>query len=470
MNNPSAEVGLIGLGTMGAALALNIADNDYTIAVFNRTISITEQFIKESDKQASKLIPAFSLEEFVAAIKPPRRILLMVPAGQIVDDQIAALEPLLDKDDIIIDCGNANYNDTNRRNQEAMKKDWRFLGIGVSGGEEGARNGPSIMVGGDCELWNQVKQILFDISAKHTDGTPCAAWLGEAGAGHFVKMIHNGIEYADMQMIAEVYGILRNGHGWSTSHIAEQFSKWNEGALQSYLIEITAIVAAADDTLDSGPLLDVILDAAGQKGTGRWTAIEAQHLGTSVPVIEAAVAARNLSAQIETRKTGEATFACPSKSVGESPDLVGLENALIAGKILCYAQGFELLGAGAKSFQWKIPMAEIARIWRAGCIIRSAMLDDMASALERSDTGLIFDQEFTSILMNTRDDLRSVVSNAFSHGLPVPALSSGLSWFDQICSARSTANLIQGQRDYFGLHGFKRLDREGDFHGPWASD
>ena len=463
-----SDIGLIGLGTMGAALALNIAENGFETAVFNRTASVTESFKQEAGDLADRIIPTFTLEELVASLSIPRKIILMVPAGPIVDSQIAALEPLLDEGDIIIDCGNANYHDTNRRMEEAKDKAWRFLGVGVSGGEEGARHGPSIMAGGPKSAWAEVESVFMAISAKHTDGSPCAAWLGEAGAGHFVKMVHNGIEYADMQMIAEIYGLLRDGHGWSPVEVGNLFERFNEGILKSYLVEISAKVALAKDPLSDKPLLNIILDKAGQKGTGRWTVVESQHLATPVPVIEAAVGARNMSARKELREKGEARFGNSKLPLENPADEAMLEQALIAGKVLCYSQGFEMLTKASDEFGWHMPLAEIARIWRQGCIIRSAMLDDMAAACERGIDLLVFDDFFARLMEENTQALRQVVAGSIGQGHPVPALSAGLAWFDQLRSARSTADLIQGQRDFFGLHSFKRVDREGDFHGPWA--
>ena len=460
-----ARIGLIGLGTMGAALASNIAEKGFDIAVFNRTTQVTRDFAAGAGDLAPRITPTETLEAFVASLARPRAIILMVPAGQAVDDQIDALRPLLDGDDLIIDCGNALYSDTQRRVDDDRGP---FLGVGVSGGEEGARNGPSIMGGGAQAHWDRVADIMTAIAAKH-ESDACAALMGPGGAGHFVKMVHNGIEYADMQMIAEVYGILRDGHGMAAEAIAEVFERWNEGPLESYLIEISGKVARAEDAATGKPLLSVIVDAAGQKGTGRWTAIESQHRLAPVPAIEAAVVARNLSSRREERARGQEIFgAAPERFDGL--DHATLEGALIAGKVLCYAQGFEMLSAAVRDFGWDLPMARIAQIWRQGCIIRSAMLDDMSSALANEPgTNLMFTERFSGILKENHAALRQVVAQAALNGHPLPALSSGLAYFDAMRTARGTANMVQAQRDFFGLHGFEHVDGKTGQHGPWAT-
>ena len=462
-----AQIGLVGLGTMGAALALNIAEKGYRIAVWNRTQAVTERFMADAGPLAENLHPTETLEDLVAALKPPRSIILMVPAGPVVDAQITALRLLLGPDDLIIDAGNANFHDTERRSADAKDAGVPFLGIGVSGGEEGARHGPSIMGGGAQAAWDRVGPILTAIAARY-DGVPCATWMGEGGAGHFVKMVHNGIEYADMQMIAEAYGAMRDGMGMTAQAIGRVFAGWDKGVLRSYLTEISGKVALARDPATGAAMLDVILDAAGQKGTGRWTAIEAQHLAAPVPVIEAAVMARNVSARLEDRHRGEAMFAASDERLA-GIGLSDLEGALIAGKILCYAQGFEMLTAASQEKGWSVPMPEVARVWRAGCIIRSDMLNDMATALtEDAGRNLIFSPYFADLLRKHLPALRRVVVQCLSVGLPVPALSAGLNWFDMMRRARGTANMIQAQRDFFGAHGFARIDGQPGTHGPWA--
>ena len=462
-----AQIGLIGLGTMGAMLALNIAEKGFRIAVWNRTTAVTHQFKAEAGDLAGQIVATDTLADFVAAIKPPRSIILMVPAGPVVDDQIAALKGLLGPDDLIIDAGNANFHDTNRRS--AAASGYRFLGMGVSGGEEGARHGPSIMGGGDKADWDRVAPVLQAISAKY-QGNPCATWMGRGGAGHFVKAVHNGIEYADMQMIAEIYGVMRDGLGMSAAAIGDVFEAWNKGPLQSYLIEISAAVSKAVD--GDRPMLDVILDKAGQKGTGRWTVIEAQQLSAPIPVIEAAVMARNVSARLSERMAGQALFgAAPVALPKGALTVAALEQAMIAGKILCYAQGFALIVAASREFGWDLPLPAIARVWREGCIIRSSMLNDMATALEQDPgRGLMLAPFFADHLRTASGGLRQVVSVGAAQGLPLPALSAGLAWFDMMRTGRGTANMIQAQRDFFGAHGFERLDRPGqnDLHGPWG--
>ncbi len=461
-----AQIGLIGLGTMGAALALNIADNGFDIAVWNRTAAKTDDFVADAGPLATRITATRTLEELVSSLAQPRAIILMVPAGDIVDKQIAALRPLLAPDDLIIDAGNALFHDTNRR---AAAGDGPFLGIGVSGGEEGARFGPSIMGGGDRAHWDRVAPILEAIAASY-GGQPCATWLGDAGAGHFVKAVHNGIEYADMQMIAEVYGVMRDGFGMAAAEIGDVFENWNQGPLESYLIGISGKVAAATDTATGRPMLDMIVDAAGQKGTGRWTAIEAQHLATPIPAIEAAVVARNLSSRRDERALGEKLFGAAPQPISRGEiTLDQLEQALIAGKILCYAQGFEMIRGAQEAFGWALPLPEIAKVWRAGCIIRSAMLNDMARALaDPSAQNLMFADGFADQLRGTHAALRHVVAVGSLHGIAMPALSSGLAYFDAMRTARGTANMIQGQRDYFGRHGFERMDGGSDKHGPWV--
>jgi 6-phosphogluconate dehydrogenase len=468
-----AEIGLIGLGTMGSNLALNIAEKGHRIAVFNRTVSRVDDFKANAGGLADRIVPCHSLAELAAAIRPPRPVIIMVLAGKPVDEQIAALRGELEANDIVIDAGNANFHDTVRRFHELEGSGLTFIGMGVSGGEEGARNGPSIMVGGTEESWKRVEGVLTAISAKFR-GEPCAAWLGPDGAGHFVKTIHNGIEYADMQMIAEIYGVLRDGLGMAAKEIAPVFAEWNQGRLNSYLIEITANVLAADDPKTGRPVVDVILDRAGQKGTGKWSVIEAQQLGIPATAIEAAVAARVLSSLKDERIAAEKAYgALAVDRIGGDRDalLKDLELALFAGKIAAYAQGFAVMAGASKEFGWSLPMPTIAKIWRAGCIIRSAMLDTMAEAFASggAEKNLLMAPAFVALMRQAHPSLRRVVARAAEAGLPAPALSSALGYFDAYRQGRGTSNLIQAQRDFFGAHGFERIDDKGAFHGPWGS-
>lgn len=465
-----AEIGLIGLGVMGANLALNIAEKGNRIAVFNRTPEKTDAFYAEAGELAEKIIPCHTMEEFVAAIRPPRPVIIMIKAGEPVDQQIEALRGQLADNDIIIDAGNANFRDTVRRFNGLEDSGLTFIGMGVSGGEEGARHGPSIMVGGTPESYARVEKVLTSIAAKFDD-EPCCAWLGNDGAGHFVKTIHNGIEYADMQMIAEIYGILRDGGGLSSKEIGGIFGDWNKGRLNSYLIEITEKVLLADDPLGDGPMVDMILDKAGQKGTGKWSVIEAQQMGVPATAIEAAVAARILSSMKDQREKAEAAFGAKSAKASVDAALKDdLELALFASKIAAYAQGFAVMAEASREFSWNLPMPTIAKIWRAGCIIRSQFLDEITSAFTADPdvSNLIMTPAFSAMVKESVPALRRVVALAVTNGLPVPALASALTYFDAYMQSRGTANLIQAQRDFFGAHGFERLDGKASSHGPWG--
>ena len=393
-------------------------------------------------------------------------------AGKPVDEQIALLRPVLAERDIIIDAGNANFRDTVRRFAELSGSGLTFIGMGISGGEEGARHGPSIMVGGTRNSYARVESVLTAIAAKY-ENDPCCAWLGEGGAGHFVKTIHNGIEYADMQMIAEIYGVLRDGLGMAPKAIGQVFGQWNKGRLNSYLIEITAEVLAADDPQTGKPVVEIILDRAGQKGTGRWSVIEAQTIGIPATAIEAAVAARALSAMKDERVAAEKAYGGGARRINSSADALrgDLELALFAGKIAAYAQGFAVMAGASKEFGWGLPLATIAKIWRAGCIIRSQFLGTIAAAFGDSATApnLLMVPAFTDMMKEAHPALRRVVARAAEAGLPMPALSSALAYFDAYRQSRGTSNLIQAQRDFFGAHGFERIDADGAHHGPWGS-
>ncbi|MGQ0483959.1 MAG: NADP-dependent phosphogluconate dehydrogenase [Hyphomicrobiales bacterium] len=467
-----AEIGLIGLGVMGANLALNIAGKGFRIAVFNRTVARTREFQAGAGDLAHRIVPCETLPALAAAIRPPRPIVLLIEAGNAVDEQVALLRPHLAPGDIVIDSGNANFRDTQRRFSELQNSGLDFIGMGISGGEEGARHGPSIMVGGTAESYARVENVFTAIAAKYK-GEPCSAWLGPQGAGHFVKTVHNGIEYADMQMIAEIYGILRDGLELAPAAMSAIFARWNEGALQSYLIEITAKVLAATDPGTGRPVVDVILDRAGQKGTGRWSVIEAGMLGVPATAMEAAVAARSLSAMKPERQRAEAAYRIPPspmKVKDREAMIADLEGALLAGKIAAYAQGFAVMDAASREFGWNLPLATIAKIWRAGCIIRSQFLGEIASAFAASGPvpNLLLAPPFVDLMRQSHGSLRTVVARAAESGIAVPALSAALSYFDAYRQCRGTANLIQAQRDFFGAHGFERVDAKGQHHGPWG--
>ena len=468
-----ADIGLIGLAVMGRNLVLNMAENGYRVAVYNRTHERTESLLADAGPLADRLIGCRTLEELVSAIRPPRPVVLMVQAGGPVDEQIAALRPLMESGDIIMDCGNANYHDTVRRFGELENSGLVYMGTGVSGGEEGARYGPAIMAGGTPEGYARVEEILTKISAKY-QGEPCAAYMGLDGAGHFVKTIHNGIEYADMQMIAEIYMIMRRALRLSPPEMSDIFGGWNQGPLESYLIEITAEILKTFDPETGQPMVDVILDRAGQKGTGRWAAIEALDLGIPATTLEGAVAARALSSFKDQRLDAEKLYPLdlsPPQINDRNAAIDGLENALLAGKICAYAQGFAIMAAASDRSNWSVPLNSVARIWRAGCIIRSRFLNVISEAYDANPdlSNLLVEPSFVAMMSDSHGDLRSVVALAAEAGIPVPSLSSALAYFDSFRTGRLPADLIQAQRDFFGAHGFERTDREGDgFHGPWG--
>ena len=462
-----ARIGIIGMGTMGAAISLNMAEKGFGVAIYNRHADATRDVVARAGNLSKQLTPCESLEDLVRNLETPRAVLLMIKAGAPVDSVIESLLPHLEKGDLIIDAGNANFNNTRRRTGRLEAEGINFLGVGVSGGEEGARHGPSIMVGGSHKAYSHVSDIISSIAAKF-QGDPCADWLGTDGAGHFVKTVHNGIEYADMQLIAEAYGLLK-ADGRSMSDMAALFQHWNSGRLQSYLIEITSEILKSVDPDTGAPVLDVILDQAGQKGTGRWTVIEALKMGQSATTIESAVAVRSWSAARDIRLAAEVVFA-PEPSAAPVLD-ADLESALLAARIITYGQGMALLSAASENFDWSLDLARIAEIWRAGCIIRSALLDDISSSIRDGlpEGQLILAPAFADALANEVPALRRVTVAAMKSGQPVPVMAAALSYFDTIRRARGTADLIQAQRDYFGRHGFQRTDREGNgFHGPWV--
>ena len=466
-----ANMGLIGTGTMGSALALNIAENGYDIAIWNLDLSAVDSLIASAGDLAPRLARCDNIINLVHNLAAPRAIILLVPAGKAVDSCIDELLPLLSPGDTIIDGGNSDFRDTIERTKRLEEVGLAYLGIGVSGGAEGARRGPSMMAGGTRANYAAVEPVLAAIAAKY-HGDPCIAHLGPDGAGHFVKTVHNGIEYADMQMIAEVYGLLRDGKGLSAGEGASFFDRWNHGVLESYLIGVTAEVLAAKDPQTGAEIVDLIIDKAGQKGTGRWTVIEAIRMGQSASIIEAAVGARVLSSEKTTREIAAALLVPAGIDTIVTFSEQDLESALIVGRVLAYAQGFRILNAASEEFNWDLDFARIAEIWRAGCIIRSAMLDDIADAF-RTDLPngrLVLSEHFIEVLTQNVAGLRRVVAAAALRGLPVPALAAALSWFDTLRQARGTTDLIQAQRDFFGAHSFERVDVEGNHHGPWFSD
>ncbi len=464
----ASDIGLIGLAVMGQNLVLNMADHGYTVTVYNRTTETMTEFI-EGPARDTTVLGSETIEALVDSLERPRRVMLMVKAGAAVDAVIESLVPLLDEGDIIIDGGNSEFTDTIRRARELEDRGLRFIGTGVSGGEEGARNGPSIMPGGTEAAWPFVKDIFQDIAAKVADGTPCCDWVGSDGAGHYVKMVHNGIEYGDMQVIAEAYALMK-ASGMTHEEMAEAFHRWGEGVLDSFLVDITAdILAFRDD--DGEVVLEQILDAAGQKGTGKWTAINSLQLGQPVTLVAEAVYARIVSALKDQRVEAAPLLEGPSQSI-DGVSLADIESAMYCSKIVSYAQGFLLLSAAAAEYDWNLDYGRIASLWREGCIIRAAFLDDITAAFDRDRdlTSLLIDGFFSSAIAEHQEGWRRVIQTAVANGIPVPAYSSALAFYDAYRSERLPANMIQAQRDYFGAHTYERIDRpRGEhFHTNWT--
>lgn len=466
-----ANIGLIGLAVMGQNLVLNMHDHGFKVAVYNRTTSKVDDFLLDAAKGTS-IVGAYSLEELVDQLEPPRKVMLMVKAGEVVDHYIDMLLPLLAPGDIVIDGGNSLYSDTNRRTAYLKEKGILFIGTGVSGGEEGARHGPSIMPGGNKEAWAAVKPIFQAISAR-VDGAPCCQWVGDNGSGHYVKMVHNGIEYGDMQLICEAYQLLREGLGLGVDEIHSIFAEWNTGVLDSYLVEITAQILAYKDENDQ-PLLDSILDTAGQKGTGKWTGINALEMGIPLTLIAESVFARCLSAQKEARvKAAKRLPKQPGSFTGDQQKMItAIHDALYASKIISYTQGFQLMSEAAEEYGWSLNYGDIALMWRGGCIIRSQFLGNIKQAYDADPQleNLLLADYFAEAMRRADSGWRKAVMLAIELNVPTPAFSSALAYFDGYRTARLPANLLQAQRDYFGAHTYERIDRpRGEFfHTDWT--
>ena len=471
-NNELAQIGVVGLAVMGSNIARNFAHKGHTVAVYNRSPEKTRTLIAEHGDEGS-FIPSETIEEFVASLERPRRALIMVQAGAATDAVIDQLADVMEPGDIIIDGGNSLYTDTIRREKAIRARGLHYVGTGISGGEEGALTGPSIMPGGTKESYESLGPLLESISA-HVDGVPCCTHISSDGAGHFVKMVHNGIEYADMQVIGEAYHLLREAAGLTPAEIADIFREWNKGDLASYLVEITAEVLSQVDEKTGKPLVDVIVDAAGQKGTGRWTVKAALDLGIPVTGIGEAVFARALSSSLAQR---EAARNLPSGSLAKAPEdrdafVERVRKALYASKIIAYSQGFDEINAGAKEYGWEIDRGALATIWRGGCIIRAQFLNRIKEAYDRDPElpALVLDEYFRDQVTECLDAWRDVVVTAAQMGIPAPVFSSSLAYYDGLRAERLPAALVQGQRDYFGAHTYKRVDREGAFHTLWSGD
>jgi 6-phosphogluconate dehydrogenase len=471
-NEAKADIGLIGLAVMGQNLILNMNDHGFVVAAFNRTVSKVDDFIANEAK-GTNVIGTHSIEELVKTLKKPRRVFLLVKAGQAVDDFIEALLPHLEKGDIIIDGGNSHFPDTIRRTRYVESKGLLYIGTGVSGGEEGARRGPSMMPGGSPAAWPHVKDIFQSICAKTPEGEPCCDWVGEDGAGHFVKMVHNGIEYGDMQLISETYQLMKEGLGLSNEEMHEVFAEWNKGELDSYLIEITRDILGTKD--ENGEyVVDYILDTAGQKGTGKWTGISALELGMPMTLVGEAVFARCLSALKDERvKAAKVLQGPPCQFEGDRKAFVDdIRQAMYASKIVSYAQGYMLMREAAKEYKWNLNYGGIALMWRGGCIIRSRFLGKIRDAFAKNPdlNNLLLDDFFRDVIHNNQASWRTVVAGAVQLGIPVPAISSGLAFYDGYRHERLPANLLQAQRDYFGAHTYERIDKPRGqfFHTNWT--
>ncbi|WP_406186046.1 NADP-dependent phosphogluconate dehydrogenase [Streptomyces sp. NBC_01006] len=470
----TAQIGVTGLAVMGSNLARNFARNGFTVAVHNRTAAKTTALVEEFGHEGA-FVAAESAKEFVDALERPRRLIIMVKAGEPTDAVIHEFAPLLEPGDVIIDGGNAHFEDTRRREKELREQGIHFVGAGISGGEEGALLGPSIMPGGSAESYESLGPMLEKIAAKAKDGTPCVSHVGPDGAGHFVKMVHNGIEYADMQLIAEAYHLLRDVAGYSPARIAETFREWNQGRLDSYLIEITAEVLAHTDAETGRPFVDVVADAAEQKGTGRWTVQIALDLGVPVSGIAEAVFARAVSGHADLRKAARGLagpVAAPLSAEAADAFAAQVEQALYASKIVSYTQGFHQIQAGSEEYGWGVDLGAVSSLWRGGCIIRAAFLDRIRTAYDAQPDlpSLLADPGFAQEIGAAQEDWRAALVAAVSQGIPVPAFSASLAYYDALRAERLPAALTQGQRDFFGAHTYRRTDREGSFHTLWSGD
>lgn len=469
------QIGVVGMAVMGRNIALNIESRGYSVSIYNRTTSRTEEVIAENaDKH---LVPTYSIEEFVESLEKPRRILLMVQAGRGTDATIESLLPHLDQGDILIDGGNTNYQDTMRRSEMLADSGINFLGTGVSGGEEGALLGPSIMPGGQKDAYDLVAPIFEKISAKAEDGAPCVTYIGPNGAGHYVKMVHNGIEYGDMQLIAESYHILKDLLGYSSEEIGKIFEEWNQGELDSYLMEISAQILQTKDPSTGEPLVEKIMDRAGNKGTGKWTSESALDLGEPLTLITESVFARYISAQKDQRVAASEVIPAVEKTIDLSEDekaelVEKIRQTLYFSKIMSYAQGWSQLKAASQEFDWDLPYGEIAKIFRAGCIIRAKFLQNITDAYEKNPQleNLILDDYFLEIATKNQQAVRDVLGFATQQGIPVPTISAAIAYYDSYRSAVLPANLIQAQRDYFGAHTYERVDQPGVFHFRWNEE
>ena len=468
-----AQFGVVGLGVMGRNLALNIANKGYAVAVYNRTDAKTADFV-EGPARDKPVTGTYSYASLAEMLERPRKILLMVKAGPAVDGVIEDILPHLEAGDILIDGGNSFFEDTARRSQSLEQQGVAYLGAGISGGEEGALHGPSIMPGGDIKAWEGVEEIFKAAAAKAQDGEPCVDYLGPLGAGHYVKMVHNGIEYAIMQLIAEVYDLMNRGLHLSSKEMSELFSDWNQGELASYLVEITADILKTDDLQTGKPILDMILDQAKQKGTGKWTSQNALDLGVATHTINAAVSSRIISGMKAQRVQASEQINGPDPVFkGDLQQMIAaLKEALYAAVIVSYAQGFSLMAEASRVYKYDLDMQRVARIWRAGCIIRAKLLDDIIRAFDRDQNleNILMDEDFKGILLHRQGALRYVLSNAVALGIPAYAFSSALAYFDAFRSARLPANLTQAQRDYFGAHTYQRVDQDGSFHTDWQAE